>query len=198
MKKKILIIGASSGIGKELRILLNEKFNVTYTSLKKKKNLINFDLNKKYKEYQLKKKFNQSFDLIILNSFTKVRRIEYMKFNVNKFIDFFKKNYFSYINLVIFLLKNRLIKNVLLINSKSLIAGGFNIYHYTSLKAALEFFFRHLIKDIKSVKFYDIKLGPVLTEGLLKTGINNKSKATCPLNAAKKIVRLISKKILIS
>ena len=71
------------------------------------------------------------------------------------------KIFFSYINLVIFLIQKKLVKNFLLINTRAIITG-YNISHYTSLKLALETFIKHSTKNLKYVNFMILNLVPLV------------------------------------
>ena len=197
MKKKILIIGASKGIGRCTREILQKNFDVSYTSRKKHKNkkVINFDLKKKYNFKALSSIFKKKNDIIILNGFTKIKRIPIKKISVKDVKKIFNENFFSYINLVIFLIQKKLVKNFLLINTRAIITGGYNISHYTSLKLALETFIKHSTKNLKNIKFYDIKFGPVDTNICSYKNKGKNKNSITDLQAAKKIQYLIYKKI---
>lgn len=183
IKKKILVTGGSSGLGRSLAIKLakyNKVFCISRSKIKEKNitsSKCNFenlqDIKKKLKKIIKTKKL----DYVFLNAglLGNIKKID--KLNSKELIKIFKVNFLANKEIIDFIIFNKIkTKLIIAISSGAALSPKFGWYMYCGSKSALKFLIESYAVEYKNIKFIN------LTPGLVKTKMQ---KQICKINEKK-------------
>jgi NADP-dependent 3-hydroxy acid dehydrogenase YdfG len=174
-RKKILISGASSGLGKSLALKLLENNNSIYCigrSVLKDKNIRSVKCNFKNPN-NIKKKLSilintKKLDYVFLNAgiLGKIKRIQ--NISLNEIFEIYKINVMANKEILDFIIKKKIkTKLIIGISSGAALSPKIGWYLYCSSKAAFKFLIESYASEDKKRKYINI------SPGLIKTKMQN-------------------------
>ena len=174
-RKKILISGASSGLGKSLALKLLENNNSIYCigrSVLKDKNIRSVKCNFKNPN-NIKKKLSilintKKLDYVFLNAgiLGKIKRIQ--NISLNEIFEIYKINVLANKEILDFIIKKKIkTKLIIGISSGAALSPKIGWYLYCSSKAAFKFLIESYASEDKKRKYINI------SPGLIKTKMQN-------------------------
>jgi NADP-dependent 3-hydroxy acid dehydrogenase YdfG len=174
-RKKILISGASSGLGKSLALKLLENNNSIYCigrSVLKDKNIRSVKCNFKNPN-NIKKKLSilintKKLDYVFLNAgiLGKIKRIQ--NISLNEIFEIYKINVIANKEILDFIIKKKIkTKLIIGISSGAALSPKIGWYLYCSSKAAFKFLIESYASEDKKRKYINI------SPGLIKTKMQN-------------------------